>query len=136
MESLQTLHHKIVKLWPLIYRFQLILDHGFLVFFGSYETSYWLYSCFWKSLTSIFDPMEDLGPKWAPQIWQYRSVPRNYVSFRRVISIEKPSWTPFPTAGPSKEENKNRTNILPAHSILKLVSTTDSSVRISFTVWF
>ena len=32
---------------------------------------------------------------WAPNL-NYRSVPRNYVSFRRVISVEKPSWTPFP----------------------------------------
>ena len=28
-------------------------------------------SCFWKSLISIFDPMGDLGPKWAPQIWHF-----------------------------------------------------------------
>ena len=60
------------------------------------------FSCFWKSLTSIFDPLGDLGQNglpnlalWAPNL-NYRSVPRNYVSFRRVISIEKPSWTPFP----------------------------------------
>ena len=47
--------------------------------------------------------MGDLGPKWAPRnltFWalnlNYRSVPRNYVSYRRVISIEKTNWTPFP----------------------------------------
>ena len=32
---------------------------------------------------------------WAPNL-NHRSVPRGYVSFRRVISIEKPIWTPFP----------------------------------------
>ena len=26
------------------------------------------FSCFLKSMTLIFDPMENLGPKWAPQI--------------------------------------------------------------------
>ena len=65
------------------------------------------FGCFWKSLTSIFDLKGDLGPNpppppsppnwalWEPNL-NYRSVPQNHVSFRRVISIDKSSWTPFP----------------------------------------
>ena len=64
------------------------------------------FTCFWKSLTSIFYLTGDLGPKrppplpqnlalWAPNL-NYRWVPGNHVSFRRVISIDKSSWTPFP----------------------------------------
>ena len=59
-------------------------------------------SRFWKFLTSIFDPMGDLGPKLTPKFGTLGTEfillvgPRNYVSFLRVISIEKPSWIPFP----------------------------------------
>ena len=79
------------------------LDHDFSVFFASYESSYQLIQLLLKILDIDFWPYEKFGPKIGPQnlaIWapnlNYRSIPRNYVSFRRVISIEKPSWTPFP----------------------------------------
>ena len=94
---------EIVKFWPLISRFQLIFRPCFFsIFLLFMRLAIDSFSCFCKSLTSIFDTMGDLGPKWPPPnlaLWapnfNYRSVPRNYVSFRRVISIEKPSWTPF-----------------------------------------
>ena len=90
--------------WPLIPRFQLIFRPWFFSIFCFLRLDIDSYSCFWKSLTSIFDPMRDLGPKCPPppspppqkKNLNYWSVPQRYVFYRRVISIEKPSSAPFP----------------------------------------
>ena len=52
------------------------------------DIDFWLYGRF----------RPKVGPPnlalWALNL-NYQSVPRNYVSFQKVISMEKPSWTPF-----------------------------------------
>ena len=63
---------EIVILWSLISRFHLIFRPCFFSFCLLFmRLAIDSYSCFWISLTSIFDAMEDLGPKWDPQIWHF-----------------------------------------------------------------
>ena len=94
---------EIVILWPLISRFQLIFRPWFFSIFCSlwdYLSTHLVTSenSRHRSLT-LWEIWVQNGPPnltlWAPNL-NYWSVPRNYVSFQRVISIEKPSWTPFP----------------------------------------
>ena len=92
---------EIVTLWPLISRFHMIFRPWFFFLFLM-KLAIDSYSCFWKCLTSVLDPMGDLAQNRPHKFdtlgtyFELRWVPRNCVFCRRVISIEKPSWTLFP----------------------------------------
>ena len=97
---------EIAKLWPLISRFQLIFRPWFFstcCFLWDWLSTHEL---FLKILDIDFWPYGRFGPKMppVPPIWHLGhriwiiGWYRNYLSFRRVISIEKLSWATFPVS--------------------------------------
>ena len=95
---------EIVILRRLISQFHLISRPWVFSTFAFYDTSYWFIKLFLKILDINFwrfghkmppsPPPSSILALWALNLI-YPLVPRNYVTFRRVISFEKTSWTPF-----------------------------------------
>ena len=59
-----------------------------------FENPWHRFLTLWKIWAQNAARSPNLAP-WTPDL-NYRLVPRNYLSFRRVISIEKLSWATFP----------------------------------------
>ena len=61
-----------------------------------FENPWHRFLTLWKIWAQNAARPPNLAP-WTPDL-NYRLVPRNYLSFRRVISIEKLSWATFPVS--------------------------------------